>query len=171
MKIAIGSDHGGFELKRALKSHLVDLHHDVIDVGCNSTAAVDYPDYAKAVAGKITSGDVETGVMIDGAGVGSTMTANKIRGIRAALCNDLFCARNAREHNNANMLVMGSMVVGPGKAKQILDTFTSTEFQGGRHQRRVDKIDELDDSSPDGPISKSPDIREIVRSVVNTLAD
>ncbi len=170
MKLAIGSDHSAFDLKQHLIAHLKSGGHEINDVGCFSKDAVDYPDIAAAVARSITSGQVSLGVMLDGAGVGSCIAANKIHGIRAALCNDLYTARNAREHNDANMLLMGSMVIGPGKASQILDLFVSSQFQGGRHQRRIDKLMALE--SPSQIAQNSADssaIGDLVRKVLGAV--
>ncbi len=139
-KIVIGSDHGGFELKEILKSFLMELGYEVEDVGTYSTDAVDYPDFAHAVAQKIVATAGTRGVMIDGAGVGSAMTANKVPGVRAAACYDAYTARNSRLHNNANMLTLGSRVVGADAAKEILKVWLETDFEGGRHEQRVDKI-------------------------------
>ncbi len=169
MRVAIGSDHGGFELKGLLTEHLKSRGVQVLDAGCHSRESVDYPDYAGKVAGMVVSGDAELGVMIDGAGVGSCMVANKFSGVRAALCNDIYTAGNAREHNNANYLTMGSMVVGPGKAKQILDVFLDTAFGGGRHQRRVDKIDQLDRKSAVPGMLPYASIEEMVQSIISKI--
>lgn len=141
MKIVIGSDHGGFELKEKLKKWIVDKFSvEVIDVGTHSPESVDYPDFAIQVALKVANGEAEFGIMIDGVGVASAMVANKIPTIRAACCNEIFSAYNARAHNNANVLTMGSRVIGEEVAKRVVETFLTTEFEGGRHTRRVDKI-------------------------------
>ncbi len=171
MKLAIGSDHSAFELKQHLITTIKNGGHEIVDVGCFSRDAVDYPDIAAAVARCITSGQVSLGIMLDGAGVGSCMAANKINGIRAALCNDLYTARNAREHNDANMLLMGSMVIGPGKAAQIVDLFVSSHFQGGRHQRRIDKLMALESPSriPSADAADSSAIGELVRKVLGAV--
>lgn len=171
MKLAIGSDHSAFDLKQYLMTHLKNAGHDVQDVGCYSKESVDYPDIAAAVAEKIVSQQCVFGVMLDGAGVGSCMAANKINGIRAALCNDLYTARNAREHNNANMLLLGSMVVGPGKASQILDIFLTAQYEGGRHQRRVDKLMNLETRMHDKPAisADSATIGDLVRRVLSSV--
>jgi len=142
--VAIGADHGGFPLKETLKPYLSELGYTVIDCGTNSTAAVDYPDLARAVAELVASGKAFRGVMIDGAGIGSCMTANKVPGVRASMCYDLSTAANAREHNNANLLTLGAGLIGESLAKQILKTWLSTEFGGGRHAKRVDKIMEVE---------------------------
>ena len=145
-KIAIGADHGGFALKEELKDYLTKQDYSITDCGTNipPPAAVDYPKFAQAVAQHVTNGKVELGIMIDGAGIGSAMTANKVNGIRAALCYDISTARNAREHNNANVLTLGAGLIAPGLAKQIVDTFLSTECTVDRHLQRVAMIDELD---------------------------
>jgi ribose 5-phosphate isomerase B len=142
--IAIGSDHGGYALKEILKSHLRDLHFQFKDFGTFSEASVDYPDYAAAVAEAVASGEAWRGIIIDGAGIGSSMVANKVPGVRAALCHDFYSARNSREHNNANVLTLGSRVIGIDIAKEIVRLWLATEFGGGRHAQRVAKIDALD---------------------------
>ena len=144
-RIAIGSDHAGFELK----SHLIDVltgeGHDVVDLGTDSTASVDYPAFCAAVGRSVRDGETELGIVLGGSGQGEQLAANKVRGVRAALCNDLYTARMARAHNDANVLSMGARVVGVGLAEEILATFLGTEFEGGRHQRRVDQISALED--------------------------
>ncbi|MGE5598461.1 MAG: ribose 5-phosphate isomerase B [Bacteroidota bacterium] len=145
MKIVIGSDHGGFALKEQLKAFIQkDLGHECLDYGCYTDEACDYPDYAFLVAAAVANNLCTLGIMVDGAGIGSAMVANKVPGVRAAVCNEIYTARNSREHNNANVLTMGSMVVGPGLAKEIVRVWLSTEFAGGRHARRVSKIDEFE---------------------------
>lgn len=140
MKIAIGSDHGGFELKEHLKSFIrVTFRYDVVDYGCHSPEAVDYPDYAFLVAAAVAEGDFPLGIMIDGAGLGSSMVANKLPGIRAAVCNDIFAARNSRAHNKANVLTLGARIIGVGLAEEIVKTWLTTPFEE-RHQKRIDKI-------------------------------
>ena len=138
--IAIGADHGGFEMKEALKKHLSDLHYQIIDCGTKDKTSVDYPDFALAVALLISQGKAWRGIMIDGAGVGSCMAANKVPGVRAALCYDHATALNSREHNDANVLTLGAGLIGENLAMQIVDTWLATNFLGGRHARRVDKI-------------------------------
>ncbi|MFA5478607.1 MAG: ribose 5-phosphate isomerase B [Candidatus Muiribacteriota bacterium] len=144
MKVAIASDHGGFKHKQFLiKTGLKNV--EFIDLGCFSEGEkVDYPDYAEKVCEKILNKEAIFGIMIDGAGPGSSIAANKVAGIKAALCNDLYTAWNARAHNNANMLVMGSMVIGEGKCLKITESFLNTPFEGGRHLNRVNKIDEIE---------------------------
>lgn len=139
-RVAIGADHGGYGLKETLKSFLSESGYQVVDCGTNSSDSVDYPDFAAEVAGQVAAGRVWRGVMIDGAGIGSCMAANKVPGVRAAMCYDHATAHNSREHNNANLLTLGAGLIGTSLAKQIVTTFLETEFGGGRHARRVDKI-------------------------------
>ena len=142
--IAIGSDHGGFPLKERIGFKLKEAGWDVIDCGTDSHESVDYPDFAVAVARKVASGECRWGIMIDGAGIGSAMAANKVAGVRASLCYDISSARNAREHNHANVLTLGAALIGDGLAWQIVTEWLATEWAGGRHARRVAKIDALD---------------------------
>lgn len=142
--IAIGADHGGVALKAALAEHLRAAGHAVTDVGTSSADPVDYPDIAVAVARLVALRKAEAGIVIDGAGIGSCMAANKITGIRAALCYDVTTATNAREHNGANVLTLGAGLIGTRLALAIVDTFLATPFAGGRHAARVAKIDALD---------------------------
>jgi ribose 5-phosphate isomerase B len=137
--VAIGADHGGFPMKEMLKAEL-QPHYTVIDCGTDSTASVDYPDFALAVAQLVSSGRAWRGIMIDGAGIGSCMVANKVPGVRAALCYDNATAVNSREHNDANYLTLGAGLIGSALAKQIVETWLKTDFGGGRHAIRVDKI-------------------------------
>ena len=140
-RVAIGSDHGGYELKEILKRLIAeDLGFTVHDCGTHSTEAVDYPDYAAAVGREVGAGRAAWGVIVDAAGIGSTMAANKISGIRCALCHDDATVRNAREHNDANVLALGARVVNRGLASRMVRLFLSTPFGGGRHERRVRKI-------------------------------
>ncbi len=143
-RVALGADHGGFSLKESLKKVVAELGFEVADLGCDSTEAVDYPVFAARVAESVASGEAVFGIMVDGAGIGSSMVANKIAGVRAALCYDLTTAKNAREHNNANVLTLGGGLVGERLAAEIATTFLSTAFGGGRHARRVAMIDALD---------------------------
>lgn len=140
MKIAIGSDHGGFKLKEEIKSYLAELGYEYHDFGTFSPEAVDYPDFARKVAEAVAKGDYERGILICGTGIGIGIAANKVPGIRAALCHDTFSARASREHNDANILTMGERVIGPGLAKEIVKVWLESEFAGGRHARRVEKI-------------------------------
>ena len=132
-RIAIGADHGGFELKTVLAAHLQAAGYQVSDVGTSSHEAVDYPVFARAVAEAVSSGAADVGIMIDGAGIGSCMAANKVPGVRAALAYDLSSARNSREHNDANVLTLGAGLIGGGLAKQIVDTWLATECTETRH--------------------------------------
>lgn len=138
--IALGSDHGGFEMKQILLEYLKSKNYLVQDVGAYSTEAVDYPDLAEKVAQLVVQRQCALGIIIDGAGIGSCMAANKVPGIRASHCHNLFEAKNAREHNNANVLSLGGRVIGSELAKEIVRVWLETEFAGGRHQKRVDKI-------------------------------
>ncbi len=142
--VAVGADHGGVALKDGIIARLRELGHTVTDLGTTGTSAVDYPDYAIAVARAVASGSVQVGIMVDGAGIGSCMAANKVAGARAAMCYDVTTAQNAREHNNANVLTLGGGLIGPRLALAIVDAFLSTTFGGGRHATRVAKIDALD---------------------------
>lgn len=148
MKIAIGADHGGFELKTALIEHLKSKGHQVFDFGTSSKEAVDYPVFARAVAEAVAGGQAERGVMIDGAGIGSCMTANKVPGVLASMAYDVSSANNAREHNDANVLTLGAGLIGANLAKQIVDVFMTTDCVEPRHQRRVAMIDETAHGSP-----------------------
>ena len=138
--IAIGSDHGGFAMKEVIKKKLQEWGHAFVDVGTHSEAAVDYPDIAHAVALLVARGECVSGIVIDGAGIGSAMVANKVPGIRAANCHNIFEVNNAKEHNNANVLSLGGRVIGDGLALEMVRTWLKIPFAGGRHQRRVDKI-------------------------------
>ncbi len=141
--VALGADHGGFELKEKLKAIVLDAGYGVIDCGTHSTDSVDYPDYAYAAARLVADRRAWRGIIVDGAGIGSCMAANKVPGVRAAMCYDQATAINSREHNNANVLTLGAGLIGPNLAKQIVLAWLSTEFGGGRHARRVDKIDAI----------------------------
>ncbi len=151
MIIAIGSDHGGFELKQALVEHLRAQGHQVLDLGTSSKEAVDYPVFARAVAETVAAGKADRGIVVDGAGIGSAMVANKIPSVRAALAYDLSSARNGREHNDANVLTLGAGLVGPALARQIVDVFLTTDCTEPRHRRRVAMIEELDRGLPTVP--------------------
>ena len=140
--IALGCDHGGYALMQSVKKHLDEKGLEYKDFGTYSTDSCDYPVYAKAAAGAVASGECEKGILICGTGIGISIAANKVKGIRAALCSDCFSAEMTRRHNNANMLAMGARVLGEGLALQIVDIFLSTEFDGGRHARRVDMIED-----------------------------
>lgn len=140
MKIVVGSDHGGFHLKEAVKKDLLERNYEVIDCGTYSTDSCDYPDIAKAATEKIKNGEAQFGILVCGTGIGIGIAANKVHGIRAALCHDVFSAKAARAHNNANVLTMGERVIGQGLALEIVHAFLSGQFEGGRHERRVAKI-------------------------------
>jgi len=144
LTIAIGSDHSGFHLKEELKRYLTEKGLTVVDIGTNDTKSVDYPQYAYKVAQKVSSGQCERGIMIDGAGIGSCMAANKVRGIRAAMCYDLSTARNSREHNNSNVVTLGAGLIGSSLAKQILDVWLETECTEKRHLRRAQQIHQIE---------------------------
>ena len=142
--IAIGSDHGGFELKKEVMAHLDARGLEYKDFGTYSDASCDYPVYGKAVAKAVASGECERGIIICGTGIGISIAANKVHGIRAALCGDCFSAEATRQHNDANVLALGARVVGPGLACELVDLFLDTPFEGGRHAGRVAKISALE---------------------------
>ena len=143
-RIAIGSDHAGYELKQHLIGVLQAGGHTVDDHGTHSTASCDYPPICAGVGRSVRDGDADLGIVLGGSGQGEQLAANKVRGVRAALCNDLYTARMARQHNNANVLSMGARVVGEGLAEEILAVFLDTPFEGGRHERRVAQITEIE---------------------------
>ena len=140
MRIALGSDHAGYDLKAHLVAWLRDAGHDAVDLGAASRASVDYPPYCAAVGVAVASGDAERGLVLGGSGQGEQIAANKVRGVRAALCHDLYTARLSRSHNDANVLAMGGRIVAPGLAEEIVALWLDTPFDGGRHQRRVDLL-------------------------------
>jgi ribose 5-phosphate isomerase B len=142
--VALGADHGGYALKENLKEYLGKLGYDVIDCGTRGTDSVDYPDFAYAVARLVSEGRAWRGIVVDGAGIGSCMAANKVPGIRAAMCYDHATAVNSREHNDANVLTLGGMLLGQNLAQQIVKSWLETAFGGGRHARRVDKIMDIE---------------------------
>lgn len=144
MRIGFACDHGGYELKEELKGYLKSLGHDPADLGTFNEDSVDYPDYGALVAEKVSKGDLDRGVLICGTGIGMSVVANKFRGVRAALVNDLFSARFSREHTDSNILVMGGRIVGRALAREILRVWLETPFAGDRHQRRLDKIEALE---------------------------
>lgn len=144
-RIAIGSDHAGYELKAHLVQRLRSAGLDVTDLGTDSTESVDYPLHCAAVGRTVRDGAADLGIVLGGSGQGEQLAANKVRGVRAALCNDLYTARMARAHNDANVLSMGARVVGVGLADEIVDMFLSTTFEGGRHARRVAQLAELEE--------------------------
>lgn len=142
--LAIGSDHGGYELKNHIKEHLKERGIEYKDFGCFSEESVDYPDIAKKVGEAVASGEYENGILICGTGIGISMAANKIKGIRAALCSDVYSAKMTKIHNNANIICMGGRVIGRELAFMIVDAWLDAEFEGGRHQQRIDKIHALE---------------------------
>lgn len=146
MKVVIGSDHGGYALKDGIKALIVALGHEVEDVGCECADAVDYPDYALPVCEQVVSGQADRGILICGTGIGMSIAANKIPGIRCALAHDTFSAKATREHNDTNVLALGERVVGPGLAQEIVRTWLETEFsQAARHAQRIGKIKLLEE--------------------------
>ena len=144
---AIGSDHGGYALKQEIMKHLTERGIEYRDYGTFSTDSCDYPDYGEAMGRAVASGECERGIVVCGTGIGISIAANKVHGVRCALCGDCFSAQMAREHNDANVLALGARVLGPGLALKIVDTFLDAEFQGGRHARRVAKIMALEDKA------------------------
>ena len=145
MKITIGADHGGYLLKNLIVDHLKNNGHEVQDCGTNTSDSVDYPNFAKEVTSSITSETAELGILVCGSGIGMSMAANKVNGIRAALCFNAYMGRMTRAHNNANVLCLGERVLGSGTALDIVDAFVNTQFEGGRHQRRIDKLTAIGD--------------------------
>lgn len=143
MLIAIASDHGGFELKEKVKEHLRERNVKFVDLGTNSTDSVDYPVYGKACAEAVASGKAERGIVICGTGIGISIAANKVKGIRCGLCTSVEMAKLTRQHNNANMLAMGGRILETETAFAIVDAFIDTQFEGGRHKRRTDMLDEM----------------------------
>ena len=143
-KIAIASDHGGFDLKETVIAHLLNDGWEIDDLGPNNEDSVDYPDYGIKLAEIIANKKVERGIVICGTGVGMSIVVNRFPGIRGTLCSDIYTAKMSREHNDSNILIMGGRVIGRGLASEIVDTWLNTAFQGGRHQRRLDKINEID---------------------------
>lgn len=144
MKIAIGCDHGGFNLKNEIIKHLNSKNIEFKDFGTYTTESCDYPDIAEEVATNVANKEYDFGILVCGTGIGISIAANKVPGIRAALCHDTFSAHATREHNNANILTLGERVVGPGLALDIVDTFLNSKFEGDRHQRRIDKISQIE---------------------------
>ncbi len=147
MRVALGCDHGGFLLKPVVLEALADAGCDVIDCGTFSTDSVDYPDYAKVVGKKVVAGEAQFGILICGTGIGISIAANKVKGVRAALCTDTYSARMSRAHNNANILALGARVIGPGLAQDIVAAFLTVTFTGERHAVRVGKITALEEES------------------------
>jgi ribose 5-phosphate isomerase B len=146
MRVAIGSDHAGFALKAHLSETLISLGHEVDDLGTNSEEPVDYPPICAAVGRAVVKGEADRGIVLGGSGQGEQMTANKIRGVRAALCNDLYTARMSREHNDANVLSIGARIVAPQLADEIMTLWLTTSFEGGRHERRIAQIAEIEEA-------------------------
>ncbi len=144
MKIALGSDHGGYELKEKLIAYLKEKGVETVDCGCPSTESCDYPIFAKAAAEAVAKGECDRGIVVCTTGIGVSITANKVKGIRCALCSDSFSAEMTRRHNNANVLALGAGIVGEKLAQRIVDVFLATEFEGGRHQRRIDLISDME---------------------------
>ena len=151
MRIAIGADHAGYRLKETITFRLIDSGHTLDDVGTDGDSSVDYPDYAAAVAERVVSGRCERGILVCGTGIGMAMAANKVRGVRAATAGDLESARLSRAHNDANVLTLGARITPPDLALAIVRIFLDTPFEGGRHQRRVDKITALEGSGGNAP--------------------
>ncbi|MEO6652565.1 MAG: ribose 5-phosphate isomerase B [Ilumatobacteraceae bacterium] len=144
-RIAFGSDHAGYDLKQYLIDRLSTAGHEIVDCGTDSTASVDYPEFCAAAGRAVRDGRADVGIVLGGSGQGEQLAANKVRGVRAALCNCLYTARMARAHNDANVLSIGARVVGVGLADEIVDLFLATEFEGGRHARRVAQITDLEE--------------------------
>ncbi len=145
--IAIGSDHAGWELKKALMAHLEEIGEKYIETGCTDGKSIDYPAVARDTCELVISGKADRAVLICGTGIGISISANKVKGIRAALCTDCYMAKYTRLHNDANVLCLGGRVIGEGLATEILDTFLSTGFEGGRHQRRIDMIADIENEA------------------------
>ncbi len=144
MKIAIGSDHGGVTIREEIKQLMDEMGIEYDDFGCECDTSVDYPDYALPVAEKVASGEYDRGILICGTGIGMSIAANKVKGIRCALVHDTFSAKATRQHNDSNVLAMGERVIGAGLAREIASVWLTTDFEGGRHERRVSKISEYE---------------------------
>lgn len=140
MKVALASDHGGVNIRKEIANLLEELGIEYVDFGCDCTTSVDYPDYGLPAAEKVANGEFDRAILICGTGIGMSIAANKVKGIRAALVHDTFSARATREHNDSNVLTMGERVIGPGLAREIAEIWLTTEFQGGRHANRIGKI-------------------------------
>ncbi|MDT8860845.1 ribose 5-phosphate isomerase B [Alkalihalobacillus sp. MEB130] len=147
MKVAISCDHGGLVLKEEVKKVMEELQIDFVDLGCDCNGSVDYPDYAIPVAEQVRDGKVDRGILICGTGIGMSIAANKVKGIRCALVHDVFSAKATRLHNNSNVLAMGERVIGPGLASEIVKAWLLTEFEGGRHLNRVNKLVEYEENT------------------------
>lgn len=144
MKIALACDHGGLNLKNKISAYLKEHNYEVVDFGTDTFDSCDYPDYALPAAEAVACGDCDRGIVVCSTGIGVSIVANKVPGVRCAHCHDVYCAEFTRRHNNANMLALGEKVVGEGYALMIVEAFLSTEFEGGRHERRVNKITEIE---------------------------
>lgn len=140
MKVAVASDHGGINIRKEIISLLEEMNMEYVDLGCECDTSVDYPDYAVPVAKMVAGGEADRGILICGTGIGMSISANKVNGIRCALVHDIFSAKATREHNDSNVLAMGERVIGPGLARSIVETWLTTPFQGGRHETRINKI-------------------------------
>ena len=149
MKVALASDHGGRNIREEIKQLLEELEIFYEDFGCHCEGSVDYPDYALPVAEKVANGEFDRGILICGTGIGMSISANKVKGVRCALVHDVFSAKATRQHNNSNVLAMGERVIGPGLAREIVNAWLSTEYEGGRHERRVNKITQYEDNEED----------------------
>jgi ribose 5-phosphate isomerase B len=147
MKIAIASDHGGINIREEIKNLMGEMNISYLDLGCECSTSVDYPDYALPVAEKVANGEVDRGILVCGTGIGMSIAANKVKGIRCALVHDMFSAKATREHNDSNILAMGERVIGPGLAREIAKIWLTTEYEGGRHAKRVDKITSYESGS------------------------
>jgi len=147
MKVAIASDHGGIHIREEIKKLLEELNIEYEDFGCDCETSVDYPDYAFPVAEKVAKGEFDRGILICGTGIGMSIAANKVKGIRCALCHDVFSAKATREHNDSNILAMGERVIGPGLAREIAKVWLTTPFTGGRHAKRIDKIAKYEEAN------------------------
>ncbi|MGD9567624.1 MAG: ribose 5-phosphate isomerase B [Sedimentibacter sp.] len=146
MKIVLACDHGGFQLKEAVREHLSHNGYDITDIGVYNTDSVDYPDFGKKAAEMVVSGQADRGIIFCGTGIGISIAANKVKGIRCALCTNEYMAKMSRKHNNANMLALGERVLGKGVATDIVDAWLQTEFEGGRHENRVNKLMDIENS-------------------------
>ncbi|MGE8205009.1 ribose 5-phosphate isomerase B [Heyndrickxia sp. NPDC080065] len=147
MKVALASDHGGIHIREEIRNLLEEMGIEYQDFGCDCEGSVDYPDYALPVAKKVASGEFDRGILICGTGIGMSIAANKVKGIRCALVHDVFSAKATRQHNNTNMLAMGERVIGPGLALEIAKVWLTTEFEGGRHEHRIEKITNYEDQN------------------------
>lgn len=144
MKVILASDHGGINIRKEIRSLLEELNIEYEDIGCECETSVDYPDYALPVAERVASGEFDRGILVCGTGIGMSIAANKVKGIRCALVHDVFSAKATREHNDSNVLAMGERVIGPGLAREIAKVWLTTDYEGGRHARRVEKISQIE---------------------------